>query len=157
MAPEPARTVVDMSLPYPRPSSPAASAVMKANRKTGTTPEVRLRSLLHRRGLRYRKNYLVRSGDLAVRVDIVFPRQRLAVFVDGCFWHRCPRHGTTPRTNPDYWLPKLSRNVARDERVTRALETSGWQVLRIWEHIAPEEASAQVVAALAARTSAGLV
>ena len=75
------------ALPYPRPSSSAASAVMRANKSRDTRPEVRLRSALHRRGLRFRKSYLVRTGSARVNVDVAFPSLKIAVFVDGCFWH----------------------------------------------------------------------
>jgi len=107
---------------------------MKGNRKVGSRPETRLRSTLHRRGYRFRKNLTVDAGALRVKPDIVFTRKRLAVFVDGCFWHRCPLHGTNPKVNRDYWEPKLERNVARDLLVTQALEGEGWTVIRIWEH-----------------------
>ena len=86
-------------MPYPVPTSEAASRIGRANRRTDTKPEQRLRSLLHRRGLRFRKDLLVRSGGVRTHVDIVFTRQRLAVFVDGCFWHSCPEHGTSPKSN----------------------------------------------------------
>ena len=83
-----------------------------------------------------------------MRPDIVFTRQRVAVFIDGCFWHRCPEHGNSPRANTAYWEAKLERNVARDERVDRALQAAGWTVLRLWEHLKPEEAIGRIVAAL---------
>jgi DNA mismatch endonuclease (patch repair protein) len=127
--------------PYPEPSSAAASAVMRANRKTGSKPEMRLRSELHRRGLRFRKNLLIRLGSLSVRPDIVFPAQRVAVFVDGCFWHRCPEHGVHPRANADYWQRKLDRNVVRDERVDTELLRAAWLPIRAWEHEAADEAA----------------
>lgn len=136
-----------MALPYPTPRSPAVSAVMRANRKVGTKPEVKLRSLLHRRGMRFRKNFLVRADALSTRPDIVFPKAKLAVFVDGCFWHACPEHGTSPRHNAEYWTPKLARNVARDAEVTAALERDGWVVVRVWEHVEPITAAELVEAA----------
>src|SRR5438552_1324329 len=76
--------------PYPKPTSHAVSAAMRGNRKTGNRPEVQLRSALHRRGLRFRKNLAIRGDGWVIRPDIVFPRLRLAVFLDGCFWHACP-------------------------------------------------------------------
>lgn len=133
---------------YPFPSSPAASAVMRSNRKTDSKPEVRLRSALHRRGLRFRKNVLIRTDTVAVRPDIVFPARKVAVFVDGCFWHRCPEHGVSPRTNVDYWRAKLDRNVERDSRVADSLGDAGWRVLRIWEHVIAEDAVSIVIDAL---------
>ncbi len=132
------------ALPYPQPTSPAASRVMRGNRKRDTRPEVRLRSELHRRGLRFRKDYLIDQPSVRVRVDVVFPGSRLAVFVDGCFWHGCPDHGTVPRANTGYWPAKLARNRERDERVDALLRAEGWIVLRIWEHAHPAEAAVLV-------------
>lgn len=107
---------------------------MRANRKVGTKPEVELRSRLHRGGLRFRKHLPVIAQGLRVRPDIVFPCRRVAVFVDGCFWHRCPAHRTVPVSNADYWAPKLQRNADRDRRVDAALSSDGWVVIRLWEH-----------------------
>lgn len=121
-------------MPYPEPTSAAATKIGKANKRVDTKAEVRLRSALHAMGLRFRKDMLVRAGTVRTHPDIVFTRARVAVFVDGCFWHRCPEHGTIPKSNPNYWIPKLDANVARDQRVTAALEAEGWTVLRIWEH-----------------------
>lgn len=127
-------------VPYPVPSSPAATAVGKANKRKDSRAEVRLRSALHRRGFRFRKDLLVRAGGLRVHVDVAFTRRQLAVFVDGCFWHGCPLHRYIPRTNCAYWAPKLSGNEVRDRRVDEALGQAGWDVLRIWEHVAMDEA-----------------
>ena len=133
----------------PGPSSDNARAVMIGNRGVDTSPERALRAALHARGLRYFKNRRpVRS--LACRADIVFPSQRIAVFVDGCFWHRCPIHGVSPRTNSTYWRAKLDRNVARDRRNDEALLAAGWQVIRVWEHEDPEE-TADAIARRVAR------
>ncbi|MEX1142786.1 MAG: very short patch repair endonuclease [Thermoleophilaceae bacterium] len=125
------------SLPYPHPTSSDVSRRMRANRRSGTRPEVALRSALHALGLRFRKDHPIRLPDRVVRPDVVFTRQRLAVFVDGCFWHRCPTHGTAPRANSDYWGPKLARNVERDRKVDRSLTAAGWRVVRAWEHEDP--------------------
>ncbi len=135
-------------VPYPEPTTEAASRIGRANRRAGTRPEVALRSALHRRGLRFRKDLLLRVGGLRVRPDIVFTRARVAVFVDGCFWHCCPAHGTTPRSNPGYWGPKLRRNVERDEQVDGALAGAGWQVVRVWEHQGAVVAAEDVVLSL---------
>lgn len=89
-----------------------------------------LRSALHREGLRFRLHRRVES----VAVDIVFPGPRVAVFVDGCFWHGCPRHATYPKTNREYWLPKLEENRKRDRRQTVRIRAAGWRVFRVWEH-----------------------
>jgi DNA mismatch endonuclease (patch repair protein) len=143
-----ATDTADDAASYPWPSTPAASRVMRGNRRTDTGPELRLRSELHRRGLRFRKDFLVRARETKVRPDIVFPRRRLAVFVDGCFWHSCPDHGTRPRANVSYWSAKLERNTARDCKVDDGLSTEGWLVIRIWEHTPALEAADQVAAAL---------
>jgi DNA mismatch endonuclease, patch repair protein len=134
---------------YPHPSSTAASAVMRGNRRRDTRPEVRLRSLLHAQGLRFRKDLRIRAGGRQVRADIVFTRRRLAVFMDGCFWHRCPQHGTSPRSNSWYWTAKLDRNVARDREVDQALRDAAWTVLRIWEHEPVAAAAARIAETLA--------
>jgi DNA mismatch endonuclease, patch repair protein len=112
-----------------------------------TGPEVALRSELHRRGLRFRIDRAPVKG-IRSRADILFRRGRLAVYVDGCFWHRCPEHGTMPKANRDYWEPKLARNVERDAETTAALEEAGWTVLRFYEHVPPAEAADEVEATL---------
>lgn len=137
-----------MALPYPVPSDPHVTTRMKANRRADTKPEIELRSRLHRAGLRFRKDFPVVVAGRRVRPDVVFTRQRVAVFVDGCFWHCCPAHGTAPSRNVDYWRPKLARNVERDRETTAALEAEGWRVVRIWEHEPVGEAHRRVVAAL---------
>ncbi|GAA1200192.1 very short patch repair endonuclease [Pseudonocardia alaniniphila] len=120
---------------YPAPLNAGRSRNMQANRRTDTKPETRLRSALHRRGLRFRKDLLLRlGGGVRVRPDIVFTARKVAVFVDGCFWHVCPEHGRYPSTNDWYWSPKLRRNIERDRTVDGALRDAGWRVVRIWEH-----------------------
>jgi DNA mismatch endonuclease (patch repair protein) len=131
----------------PPPSSAAVSAVMRGNRKTDTRPEIALRSALHRRGHRFRKNVRP-EPDINCRVDILFRRTRLVIFVDGCFWHGCPKHGTSPRTNAVYWTPKIARNVERDRANDELLARRGWQVLRTWEHEPPTEAVSRIEAEL---------
>lgn len=117
---------------------------MVANRGADTKPERVLRSALHARGLRFFKNRRPEPG-IACRADVVFPAARLAVFLDGCFWHRCPIHGVCPRVNSDYWRAKLDRNVARDRRNDRSLRAAGWEVIRVWEH-EDARAAAQLIA-----------
>jgi len=134
---------------YPMPSSEAVSRVMRGNRRSDTKLEVRVRSELHRRGLRFRKQLLITAGDIRVRADVAFPRQGLAVFLDGCFWHRCPEHGNSPRANSSYWATKLDHNVERDRKVIAALDSTGWTVLRIWEHEPANVAANQVQTTLA--------
>lgn len=140
--------------PYPEPSSAAVSAVMRANRKTDTKPELLLRSQLHHRGLRFRKNHLIRLEGLSVRPDVVFTKQRVAVFVDGCFWHRCPDHGLRPRSNSRYWEQKLDSNVKRDRAVTADLRGGGWIVVRLWEHMDPSAGADEVLEAVRTRAAA---
>lgn len=135
-------------VPYPEPKDAAATKVAKTNRRTGTLPEARLRSALHRRGHRYRKDLLVRVDGARVRPDILFTRRKVAVFVDGCFWHGCPEHQRVPKSNRDYWVPKLTTNVARDHRVDAALVEAGWEVVRIWEHVELDTAVGIVEASL---------
>jgi DNA mismatch endonuclease (patch repair protein) len=132
----------------PVASSSAASRRMKANRRRDTQPELRLRSELHGRGLRFRVDHSLAKEGIRVRPDVVFPRWRLAIFVDGCFWHRCPLHSSKPRANSDYWHKKLDENVRRDKRNTEILETAGWKVLRIWAHTTPADAADLIEAAL---------
>jgi DNA mismatch endonuclease (patch repair protein) len=121
---------------------------MRANRRVDTGPERALRSELHRMGLRFRKDLPVRLAVRRVRPDVVFTKAKVAIFVDGCFWHRCPDHGQLPKSNRDYWEPKLSRNVERDREVDRALASAGWKVFRFFEHVAPEIAAAQIASAV---------
>lgn len=130
---------------------------MSAIRRSDTKPELLVRSALHRLGYRFRKEYKLKAPGRSIRVDIAFPTEGLAVFVDGCYWHQCPEHGTVPKTNRDYWVPKLRRNVARDALVAAALRRDGWSVLRIWEHVAADDAVrliAEVVERLRARQAA---
>jgi DNA mismatch endonuclease (patch repair protein) len=131
----------------PLPSTPYVRKVMQGNRSADTGPEIRLRSALHKRGLRFRKN-AVPSPGLRCRADVVFPSARVVVFVDGCFWHRCPLHGTFPRANAEYWRAKFERNVARDRRNDAELSAAGWKVIRIWEHETVEAAADAVEAAV---------
>ena len=122
---------------------------MQANRRSDTNPERRLRSALHARGLRFRKDFRLSAAGRPVRPDIVFTRSRVAVFVDGCFWHRCPVHATDPRANAAFWERKFERNVERDGADNAALVAAGWSVVRVWEHEDPEVAAERVVALLA--------
>jgi DNA mismatch endonuclease, patch repair protein len=139
--------------PYPLATSPAVSAVMKGNRKRDTRPEIALRSALHRAGQRFRKDYPLRvDGGRPIRVDIAFPKARVALFVDGCFWHACPEHGTAPRANSGYWIPKLARNVARDREVDLRLERADWLAVHVWEHDLADQAADRVVKIVRPRT-----
>jgi DNA mismatch endonuclease (patch repair protein) len=118
---------------------------MRGNRRRDTRPELKIRSLLHRTGFRFFADRRIQAGGRTVRPDIVFPRRKVAVFIDGCFWHGCPEHGRIPRVNSEYWSWKLEQNLERDARVTAALRTEGWHVIRIWEHTPPRQAAAEIV------------
>jgi len=122
---------------------------MIATRGRDTRPEKAVRSAVHALGLRYRVGTRITCGDVRVRPDLVFKGARVAVFVDGCFWHSCPEHGDQPRTNTAYWRPKLEANVARDRRVDQALQDDGWRVIRAWEHEDPVEVAERVRLAVA--------
>lgn len=121
---------------------------MAAIRRTDTKPEVALRSALHRSGYRFRKDYPIRVERRIIRPDIAFTKSRVAVFVDGCFWHACPQHGRQPSVNDLYWAPKLKRNAERDRQQTDALRMAGWTVLRFWEHESLEDVLPCIAGAL---------
>ena len=108
-----------------------------------TVPELAIRRVLHAAGLRYRVNLQV-LPKLRRRADIVFTRRKVAVFVDGCFWHGCPEHATKPKANAAWWGEKLARNVARDRETDRVLVDSGWTVVRVWEHEDPKGAAERI-------------
>lgn len=120
---------------------------MSRTSRRDTSPEVELRRALHAAGLRFRVDRAVLPG-VRRRPDIVFGPARVAVFVDGCFWHGCPEHGHTPKKNTSYWGAKLARNVERDREQDRMLGEAGWTVLRIWDHEDPETALKRVEDAL---------
>ncbi|MBF6358387.1 very short patch repair endonuclease [Nocardia higoensis] len=133
----------------PRPLTDAAtSARMSRQRRTGTGPELALRRELHRRGLRYFVDRAPIRGQRR-RADVIFPRRKVAVYVDGCFWHRCPQHATDPKNNAQWWAEKLAGNVARDRATDETLRAAGWQVVRIWEHEDAATAADRVESALA--------
>lgn len=121
---------------------------MLGNKRRDTRPEKALRSALHAAGLRFRKDYRIDLGKVKPRPDVVFTRAKVAVFVDGCYWHCCPVHGTQPKTNAGYWTPKLARNVERDREHDQALTAAGWVVVRVWEHVPLSEAVGTVNAAI---------
>jgi len=103
---------------------------MRRVRGKNSAAERALRSALHAEGLRFRLHRRIEG----IAVDVVFVGPKVAVFVDGCFWHGCPDHATFPKTNQDYWLPKLAENRERDRRQTARLRAGGWTVFRVWEH-----------------------
>lgn len=115
-------------------SSELSRKTMTATRSRDTKPERALRSELHRRGLRFRVCVSPLPG-LRRTADVLFPRRRIVVFVDGCFWHGCPEHYSAPKANADYWAVKLHGNRQRDADTTERLRLAGWQVIRLWEHL----------------------
>lgn len=119
-------------------SSATARKVMLGNRSRDTKPELAVRRRLHAMGLRFRVAYRPEPA-LRRTADIVFTRRRLAVFIDGCYWHACPLHGTASKSNSKYWAEKLAGNVARDADTTAQLQSAGWTVLRFWEHESPSD------------------
>ncbi len=115
--------------------------------------------MLHRAGLRFRKDRYVKFERRGVKVDVVFPKAGVALFIDGCFWHRCPEHATMPKRNSAYWLAKFQRNIERDRANDENLQQLGWQVVRVWEHEVKhpelaEYAVERVVATVRARRKA---
>ena len=109
-----------------------------------TAPELALTHVLHAAGLRYRVAYPV-PGRRRRTIDIAFTKRKVAVFVDGCFWHACPEHGTQPAANGAWWTTKLAANTARDRDTDRLLQESGWLVLRFWEHQPAAESAGVVI------------
>ena len=126
------------------PSSPAVSQRMSRVRNRDTDAEMALRRELHRRGLRYRVNLRIPELGGTTRPDIVFTKAKVAVFVDGCFWHRCPIHATFPKVNKQWWEEKLEKNVRRDRATDEALRSAGWTVIRVWEHEDPAKAADRI-------------
>ncbi|MGI9822194.1 very short patch repair endonuclease [Agromyces sp. Marseille-Q5079] len=121
---------------------------MLANKRRDTSTELAVRRILHARGLRYRVDYAPLPGLRRRRADIVFTRARLAVFIDGCFWHGCPEHATHPKRNAEYWGPKLAANIERDRDTDRRLQEAGWRVLRFWEHEAADDVALAIAQAI---------
>lgn len=144
------RELLDIVGAAPSASSAATRRIMIGNRRRDSRAEVELRRLLHARGRRYRVDHPIRvPGRRPMRPDIVFTRARIAVFVDGCFWHGCPTHATSPRANASYWAAKIELNQRRDREQAAALEANGWRVVRIWEHESPSTAADRIEALLA--------
>ncbi len=129
-------------------TDPVTSARLGKQRRRDTAPEIALRRELHRRGARFYVDCAPIRG-LRRRADLVFPRRRVAVYVDGCFWHRCPEHATDPKNNAQWWADKLAGNVVRDRDTDTRLSAAGWMVVRVWEHESPVTAADKVQAALA--------
>jgi DNA mismatch endonuclease (patch repair protein) len=126
---------------------------MRSNRSRDTGPELALRSAVHRLGLRYRVNARPLPG-VRRTADLVFGRARVAVFLDGCFWHGCPEHHTVAATNAEFWADKVATNRRRDRDTDRRLADAGWVVVRVWEHEDPHESAERVAVAVARRRTA---
>ena len=131
-------------------SSDAVRRTMLGCRSRDTKPELALRSAAHRRGLRFRVNASPIPG-MRRTADMVFPGPRVAVFMDGCFWHGCPTHFTPPTINRDYWLAKIAGNIQRDRDTDARLRSEEWEVVRVWEHDDPVQAVGELVLPLVAR------
>jgi DNA mismatch endonuclease (patch repair protein) len=121
----------------------AAMRRMQRVRQRDNPFELSVRRLLFKERYRYRVHYKPLK-NLNRHADVAFPRKKVAVFFDGCFWHGCPDHGTIPKTNTVWWRAKIERNMARDQETNHLLSTAGWSVIRIWEHTAPTEACATI-------------
>jgi DNA mismatch endonuclease, patch repair protein len=132
----------------PEASSPDALRRMQRQRRRDTKPEMKLRRELHRLGMRYRVDRAIIPG-VRRRTDVVFTRARVAVFVDGCFWHGCPTHETRPKANAEWWAAKLNANVCRDRDTDARLNAAGWTVVRVWEHDDVLTAAARIKALVA--------
>jgi len=136
----------------PTASSEAVRRRMRVTLQRDTPGEIALRSALHRLGLRFRVDW--RLPGLRRRADLAFVSPRVAVFVDGCFWHGCPQHGTWPKTNANWWRNKIKANRRRDEDTDRALRAAGWAVVRIWTHQDYMRASRRVATLVSSRLNA---
>ncbi|WP_406330319.1 very short patch repair endonuclease [Streptomyces sp. NBC_00203] len=134
-------------------SSAARRRNMQAIRSRDTTPERLVRRLVHAQGLRYRVATRPLS-DLRRTADMVFRPAKVAVFIDGCYWHGCPEHYVPPKTNPGYWSDKVARNMTRDRDTDERLRAAGWLVLRFWEHESAEECSEAICHAVTSRRQA---
>ncbi|MEV7142327.1 very short patch repair endonuclease [Streptomyces tauricus] len=137
-------------------SSAARRRNMQAIRSRDTQPEQALRRLLHAKGLRYRVAAKP-LPELRRTADVVFRPTKVAVFVDGCYWHGCPEHYVSPKTNPGYWSGKVAGNIARDRDTDQRLTAAGWTVLRFWEHESPEECASAVLRVVLKRRDALLL
>jgi DNA mismatch endonuclease (patch repair protein) len=124
-------------------SSPGNRASMRANKSRDTKPELALRQAVHARGMRYRVG-IRPIPSLRRTADLVFTKARVAVFLDGCFWHGCPQHHTVAKTNATFWAEKVRRNRERDAETDRLLTEHGWVVIRVWEHDDPRQAAERI-------------
>ncbi len=123
---------------------------MQGNRRRDTSPELAVRRLVHASGMRYRVDYAL-PFDRRRKADLAFTRQRIAVFIDGCFWHGCQQHYAAPKSHSDYWRGKVEGNRRRDADTNRRLAEAGWLVLRYWEHDDPAETARHIAATVLSR------
>lgn len=128
----------------PVASSNAALNRMKAAKPRDTTPEMALRQVLQEMGFAFSVDFSPIEG-LRRRVDILFVEERVAVMIDGCYWHGCPQHGTWPKQNAEFWKAKIKANKRRDIDTNQRLEDAGWHVIRVWEHENPHEAAERII------------
>nr|HVE45316.1 very short patch repair endonuclease [Acidimicrobiales bacterium] len=140
------------TMPAPVPSSLAVRARFQRQARRDTGPELAVRRAVHAVGLRYRVDHRP-LPSFRRSADLVFPGERVAVFVDGCFWHACPYHRSAPKANADWWQAKLDRTVARDRDSDRHLASEGWVVVRVWEHEHPGKAALRIAQAVRRRRS----
>lgn len=131
----------------PKPSSEVASRRMKSVGQRDTAAELKVRRRVHAEGLRYRVDFPV-SRRPRRTADMVFTKAHIAVFIDGCFWHGCPEHGTTSKSNVRFWREKIEANQARDRDTNERLEAAGWEVMRFWEHEDPDVVANQIIEAV---------
>ncbi|WP_348626888.1 very short patch repair endonuclease [Rhizobium leguminosarum] len=134
------------------PASPEVGLRLAKVRQRGTTAELKLRKALHAKGLRYSLHVPLLSKPRRV-ADVSFPKTRVAVFVDGCFWHGCPIHGSWPKNNADFWREKIEANRARDADTDQRLANIGWTVVRVWEHENAQEAADRIADIVRSRRS----
>lgn len=134
-------------------SSAGVRASMRSNRRRDTGPELAVRRLVHAAGLRYRIDFPPLADNRRLKADLVFTRTKVAVFIDGCFWHGCPQHHTVAKTNEAFWAAKVTGNRERDARMNAQLATAGWTVLRFWEHEDAADVAAAIIATVRGRQS----
>ncbi|MDP9356734.1 MAG: DNA mismatch endonuclease Vsr [Chloroflexota bacterium] len=141
------RVTLEPMAPAYKPPTDQTRARMQRQRRADTGPEVAVRQALHARGLRFRKGYAALADRRSI--DVAFPSQRVAVFLDGCFWHGCPQHERPTKSNTLWWAEKIAANKRRDAKTVQDLQAQGWAVLRFWEHEQPENVADMVARVIA--------
>ena len=143
-----------MTAPRPQASSPDVRRRMQAVRRRDTAAELAIRSMVHGQGLRFRIDQPA-LPQRRRRADLVFRAARVAVFIDGCFWHSCPKHATHPKANRAWWASKLADNWRRDRQTDKDLAAAGWLVIRVWEHERPSAAANRITRVVRRRLARG--